>query len=73
MMMKMNDIDKAEYWNILKLDWVLIDHNIDVGKPYSYFGYAPTGEMWNFMCGFGKHLIVMYNKGMGNKEILKLV
>jgi len=24
------------------------------------------------MNGFGKHVIVMYNKGMGNKEIMRL-
>ena len=65
------EIDKVEYWNFLRLPFVLIEHNIDVGKPYGK-KYAPTGEMWNFMCGFGNHLIVMYNKGMGNKQVLRV-
>jgi len=65
-------INKVEYWNCLKLDWELLYHKIDEGKPYSYDGYSPTGEMVNIMNGFGKHVIVMYNKGMGNKEIMRL-
>ncbi len=67
-----NSIYRVEYKKFLHLPWIQLDHNIDVCKPYSYEGYAPTGEMWSLMCGFGNHAIVMYNKGMGNKEVIKV-
>lgn len=70
---EIEDIDRVEYWNFLKLDWELLYHKIDEGKPYSYYGYSPTGEMVNIMNGFGMdHVMVMYNKGMGNKEVMRL-
>ncbi len=62
-MTNLEDVNKFEYRNYLKLD------HIEFERVYENYC---CGEFFTLMCGFGTHLIISHYWNTGNKQILKL-